>query len=78
MHAPARLAACLALACATACSPPVEPPDERPPEPQAAAMRDTVQAPIDAAKVVGDTAQDVARRRADAAEDAGAAAARTP
>ena len=73
MHAAVRLPAILAIACCAACSPPVEPPDERPPEPQATALRDAIQAPIDKANAVGDALHDAAERRhgeIDAAEAA--------
>jgi hypothetical protein len=78
MHAPARLVACFALACCSACSPPAEPPDERPPEPQAAALHDAVQAPLAAARSVGDTVQDAARHRTSAADAADAAPVEMP
>lgn len=63
MHTPARLSAVLVLLCGVACSPPVAPPDDTPPEPQATALHDTIQRPIDKAKVVGDTVQSAAQAR---------------
>ncbi len=47
------LAAILIAAAAAACSPPPEtPPIDDPPEPQASALRDSIQVPIDKARSV--------------------------
>lgn len=50
------LAAGIIAIAAAACSPPPEtPPIDDPPEPQATAMRDTIQAPLDKARAVEGT-----------------------
>jgi len=54
------LAAAIIAACAAACSPPPEtPPIDDPPEPQAA-LHDSLQAPLDAARAVEASVQDAA------------------
>jgi len=63
-------AALLALGSA-ACSRPEPVPANDPPEPQAAQLRETIQAPIDRAKAVQDTVEDAARKQEAAIEAAG-------
>ncbi|MGY0633832.1 hypothetical protein [Luteimonas sp. A478] len=67
----ARLLAAAAVLLSAACSPPPEaPPIDEPPEPQATALRDAIQAPLDKAHTVEDTlhqAADSQRRQIDAA-----------
>lgn len=53
----------IAFAACVACKPPEPPPTDEPPEPQAAQLRDAIQAPIDKAKAVEDQVQDAADRQ---------------
>lgn len=70
-NAPLFAAAVLAVAVAAACSPPPEtPPIDDPPEPQAAALQDAIQAPIDRARAVGDTLEQAAAAQAERIEHA--------
>ena len=63
-------AALIAIA-AAACSPPPEtPPIDDPPEPQATALHDSIQAPIDKARAVEDTLQGAAQAQREAIDNA--------
>jgi len=64
--APLALAAALTLGLA-ACSPPPEtPPIDEPPEPQATALRDAINEPLDKARAVEDTLQRAAEAQGEA------------
>lgn len=64
------LAATLALGIA-ACSPPPEtPPVDDPPEPQATALRDAINEPLDRARAAEDTLQQAADAQRQAIDDA--------
>ncbi len=58
-------AAILLLAC-SACNKPKPPKKEQPPTPQAAELRDAIQAPIDRAKAVEPQVIDAAKQQGDA------------
>lgn len=53
-----------------ACSPPQPPATDRPPEPQAAALRDTIRAPLDTARGTQQAVDDAAARQRAAIEAA--------